>query len=767
MSNPANTAPAGWYPDPSGAARQRYWDGTQWTEHYHPAAVSTPPAAQPPVVQAQTDAQSAATDAAPARRRRTGVVLAIVGGSLALVLAMTSIVVWGIVPLVSNASSGSSSQITSSPDWKYDYTEPMLDLPTDYEFEIPAAYDLEVIERELRSEVQNQTESASEVDADESALDTLAFEVFYDAALTKRAPASVSQFDAYDPVEISSRELAIAVPEDSGEFRDIGPEGSAWGLHNEYFLIQHVTTEGELREKPLVTRFTIEHEIAAPNVTFGTEANSGNLTFDWEPVAGASGYIVITSHRFGVDGGRMYQILAETSDTSWSSAESRLDALDYDDAPWVITQNKNMELFDAGGSADNIESGWASDGGQAEVDYGVIATDGTNYSPYNTYDAVETAGTLPYEIAFGASKELKNEGASGYIEGIENVQKTIAFTSLDGTTRSTTAYITLDHVKEREKVWAIPLQGRGTSLGEWVHVLKSTAPDISAAVEQFNAAAEAAAPTTGMPEFTVISAPIDEAAAGLKTPPATDRPVYGTSDFSKFLAQHLIAQTAVIDMSEYAGQPGAPDPLDAAYEAMYQNPYVLGIEGLSLDSSATRLFVEYSHTRAQAEQVQAELAAKVDEVTSSVVTGDMSEAETVTALNNWLVTNAEHDYEALARKDELGEIPDGDEAAWEASGTLLEGAGVCASYAAAFNALANAAGIETVVVAGDVTDGGRHAWNKSRVDGAWTAIDVTWNDSDPQNEFLMIDDSEFVGSAERTEDDRWIDDLLIQNYATG
>jgi hypothetical protein len=27
------TVPAGWYPDPSGRFEQRYWDGTQWTEH--------------------------------------------------------------------------------------------------------------------------------------------------------------------------------------------------------------------------------------------------------------------------------------------------------------------------------------------------------------------------------------------------------------------------------------------------------------------------------------------------------------------------------------------------------------------------------------------------------------------------------------------------------------------------------------------------------------------------------------------------------------
>lgn len=33
------SAPAGWYPQPDG--RQRYWDGTQWTEHFHGEASAT------------------------------------------------------------------------------------------------------------------------------------------------------------------------------------------------------------------------------------------------------------------------------------------------------------------------------------------------------------------------------------------------------------------------------------------------------------------------------------------------------------------------------------------------------------------------------------------------------------------------------------------------------------------------------------------------------------------------------------------------------
>lgn len=35
MTNPSNAPiPAGWYPDPAGGPRSRWWDGTQWTETF-------------------------------------------------------------------------------------------------------------------------------------------------------------------------------------------------------------------------------------------------------------------------------------------------------------------------------------------------------------------------------------------------------------------------------------------------------------------------------------------------------------------------------------------------------------------------------------------------------------------------------------------------------------------------------------------------------------------------------------------------------------
>lgn len=39
--------PAGWYPDPTGAGGQRYWDGNQWTGHAAPASAQYKPGKTP------------------------------------------------------------------------------------------------------------------------------------------------------------------------------------------------------------------------------------------------------------------------------------------------------------------------------------------------------------------------------------------------------------------------------------------------------------------------------------------------------------------------------------------------------------------------------------------------------------------------------------------------------------------------------------------------------------------------------------------------
>jgi Domain of unknown function (DUF4352)/Protein of unknown function (DUF2510) len=43
MADDRPTPPVGWYPDPSGAPVQRYWDGTAWTGQEAPRATTPPP----------------------------------------------------------------------------------------------------------------------------------------------------------------------------------------------------------------------------------------------------------------------------------------------------------------------------------------------------------------------------------------------------------------------------------------------------------------------------------------------------------------------------------------------------------------------------------------------------------------------------------------------------------------------------------------------------------------------------------------------------
>ncbi len=45
--NAPHPPPAGWYPDPSGRAPFRYWDGQQWTEHTNQGTAPAPSVAQP------------------------------------------------------------------------------------------------------------------------------------------------------------------------------------------------------------------------------------------------------------------------------------------------------------------------------------------------------------------------------------------------------------------------------------------------------------------------------------------------------------------------------------------------------------------------------------------------------------------------------------------------------------------------------------------------------------------------------------------------
>ena len=96
-------------------------------------------------------------------------------------------------------------------------------------------------------------------------------------------------------------------------------------------------------------------------------------------------------------------------------------------------------------------------------------------------------------------------------------------------------------------------------------------------------------------------------------------------------------------------------------------------------------------------------------------------------INNYIIDNCRYDEEAAENNDVQGNEND-------AYGALVDGKAVCEGYARAFQLLCNKANIDCVLLSG-TADSDNHAWNGVKISGDWYQIDVTWNDTDGENNY--------------------------------
>jgi transglutaminase-like putative cysteine protease len=250
--------------------------------------------------------------------------------------------------------------------------------------------------------------------------------------------------------------------------------------------------------------------------------------------------------------------------------------------------------------------------------------------------------------------------------------------------------------------------------------------------------------------------------------PQTSYDVFGSNEFTRYIAGHMLNGAGSIDVSSFLDDPSQPSLDEAAQEAVKQNPMLsLAVETYLPEDD--RLYVVYREDHETTEAVRSEILDIAESVVGEITTADMGDAEKATAINQWIVDNIEYDYEALdALQASGGYAPPGHEMReWDTRGALLDKMVVCGGYADAFNLLAREAGLESVYVSGDVSSGA-HAWNHVKIDGEWKAIDTTWNDNgvDPTL-YLLIDESDFTGDAQRTlAESGWIASIHQDEYAT-
>lgn len=105
---------------------------------------------------------------------------------------------------------------------------------------------------------------------------------------------------------------------------------------------------------------------------------------------------------------------------------------------------------------------------------------------------------------------------------------------------------------------------------------------------------------------------------------------------------------------------------------------------------------------------------KASEIVSLIITDDMSDLEKEMAINKYLCDNFVYDDATLenAEKYEFKYVDDEFLDSFTPYGTLVNGVGVCASYAGSFKILADEAGLESIVVTGYLDGNLPHARNR-------------------------------------------------------
>lgn len=792
----SNVPQPNWYPDPSGEAGLRWWDGNQWTEHTY-----TDPAQQPlipiaieaePAVPYQYQNEGPAT---PRRGKKTW--LLVTTGVAVLALVVTGAIA---IPAFLNREGAAQTAQNIEPVVAngVKYLAPIeLDVTRDRaDLKIDASVDLD----DLRDRLIDEGEPFS--------YNTGIIDLYADRELSVPVPSFTFSAADGDGFKWEIRPTQGEVSFDTGgAFYD---HEIPWSLYSEYWLKQTYDVDGNKLEYPEVTRVIPKFGSDRPDPvrpSFAKGAEDGAVKIEWDAPEGANKnteYLVVklipSSFSTSEDDGWNIQLVGSVR------GDTYYDTSDHGEDHW-FEQNTDLILY-SGDSADTLEFGpeglWKSRMNTSKAQIAVIAKLDGQFSPIEAVVPDASVRALPSEIAFFQQYETRDDSQKWNVGDLTGLETWMPVTTLDGATRSMQVQIdpsSLDpdiviqnfgddggYVYPEGVAMEATLLGSTltTSYSSYVPAGMTKAEwmaQLPIHIEAFNARSRADQSKTGALLLAMEDADhsIDfteyRKLQAAKETPETEFPVFGTHPMVEHIAANMIAGESAIDVSKWQDEPGAPAPRDAYREAITQNPlinYGRPIVGFDVN----KVYVDYvfdQDKREEAMRISFDAAREV----AATVEGKTDEEKAI-AINQWVVDHTEYDYDSLAayEGDSLvdgGSMPmgriayDSEFTAWSPLGVFRDGKAVCMGYAQAFTLIAREAGLESIIVGGEVFDGGPHAWNRVRIDGTWKSLDPTWNDdaSDP-NRYLLINEGDYVGDALRTADDTdsWILEANKSQYDT-
>lgn len=169
-----------------------------------------------------------------------------------------------------------------------------------------------------------------------------------------------------------------------------------------------------------------------------------------------------------------------------------------------------------------------------------------------------------------------------------------------------------------------------------------------------------------------------------------------------------------------------PDYLSAAN---HQTPLALGVMQNKLFDNSEVLYVtpQYvSGTGKELKNKQEKVDKEVKRIVKSLIKKNMTEKAKHDAIYSYVVKKVKYDQTTF-NNYKSGKAT-GFTSAHTAYGALVDYLAVCQGISAAYKALADEAGLKSIVVSGTKA-GVPHTWNKVMVNGKWANIDATFKNS--------------------------------------
>lgn len=566
------------------------------------------------------------------------------------------------------------------------------------------------------------------------------------------------QFEVYTDRECKRKLLADVVFDRAKNEITVKPDKSSWGMYARkgvdseekrnwgglqtyYLLIKHDVTATKVTklEKPKRMMFTVQSNVDIPTVTVKHNFE-GNLTLYWKTIEGATEYKIYrgTSHGMEVIGSTEKTEFVLSEDRFRTVAMNTLVGEVYDFAVVAVKGEEQSRLSNIiiGDDLDDIAI--------SKITYG----EKTRFSS----DEIDTILDLPLKISVDM---VKYDG--------DYYRKTLPiiwdFDNMIVTKGEVEKYV--------GKVLGTTFTVRYLPFSDL-----PTDEEIAAFKEKAKANEVSIGAINVEDQIDIPNAPSNEDSKEMSNKDVNEI-VNNTEEkvpeksLEITIAEGMLKHEASIDISMHKE---ANDPIllkDTLLKVITQYPLILDEENYRYDYCNKKLLIGYRWTKEEALKKQIEIVNKVSDVVGEIIKPDMTIEQKEQALHDWVTSRGEYHIELLEAfydgKD-MRDISEQYADSFNPYGILINGLGVCQSYAESYKLLCDAANVPCVVASGTVGSV-PHAWNKVRLNDTWYHVDATNNDGD-SIPYAVYNASDKVVSTDFTTSDEYILNSELKNYVS-